>query len=305
MTVALLPPFFLDAVVAIGVGEDPSRRQWIGTGYIYGDFLKTEKVEEGERKHYQLWLITNKHVVVSKRSLYLKFNSAQELSSTDYKATLVSRNGRPLWVGHPKADVAAIFINAPVLEKEQRRFNYFRSDEHMMSRDEMSSLGVTEGDGVFVLGFPMGLVAPERQYAICRGGYVARIRDYLEDKAETFLTDCMVFPGNSGGPVVLCPSALAIQGTKPVGKAALIGMVESYVPYRDVAVSQQTKLPRVVFEENSGLASVVPLDAVRETVAIAAGRLKTRIESAKYRVRRRESGPAPNPPPPPNGTEPA
>jgi hypothetical protein len=28
---SLLPPFYLDTVVAIGVGDDPSTRKWIGT----------------------------------------------------------------------------------------------------------------------------------------------------------------------------------------------------------------------------------------------------------------------------------
>ena len=81
---------------------------------------------------------------------------------------------------------------------------------------------------MFVLGFPMGLVAAARQYVICRTGAIARIRDYLEDKTKDFLVDATVFPGNSGGPVVFCPSALAITGTKPIQRADLIGVVKSY-----------------------------------------------------------------------------
>ena len=36
---ALLPPFFLDTVVAIGIGDTPTKRHWIGTGFIYGNFI--------------------------------------------------------------------------------------------------------------------------------------------------------------------------------------------------------------------------------------------------------------------------
>jgi hypothetical protein len=89
---------------------------------------------------------------------------------------------------------------------------------------------ITEGDRVFVLGFPMGLVATERQYVICRSGIIARVRDLLEGTAPDFLVDATVFPGNSGGPVVICPSALAITGTKQIEKADLIGIVKATFP---------------------------------------------------------------------------
>jgi hypothetical protein len=78
-----------------------------------------------------------------------------------------------------------------------------------------------------------------------------------------------VFPGNSGGPVVTRPEITSIQGTKSFNKAALIGVVSAYLPYRDVAISQQTRRARIIFEENSGLSSVVPIDRVAEVLEIA------------------------------------
>jgi hypothetical protein len=66
--------------------------------------------------------------------------------------------------------------------------------------------------------------------------------------------------------VILCPSAIAIQGT-----IRLINQLsrnsEGYVPYIDIAVSQQTLHPRITFEENSGLAAVVS-DSIIETVEL-------------------------------------
>lgn len=49
-------------------------------------------------------------------------------------------------------------------------------------------------------------------------------------------------------------------------RAALIGIVKSYIPFQDVAISQQTKRPRVIFEENSGLANVETVDKILETI---------------------------------------
>jgi hypothetical protein len=266
---ALLPPFFLDAVLAIGIENDKAERKWIGTGFLYGS--PVPKPHEGNPQSYRLWLVTNRHVLESQRRVFLKFNSTQDNSSEDYPVELVTAEGRMLWVGHQKAtiDVAAIWLNAEFLHENKRRFAFFQADKHCMTRIEMNTQGLTEGDRCFVLGYPMGLVSPQRQYVICRGGVIARIRDYLDGHATDYLVDATVFPGNSGGPVILCPSALAIHGTQPIGKSALIGIVKAYVSYTDTAVSPQTGRPRITFEENSGLSSVESLDAIAETVAKA------------------------------------
>jgi hypothetical protein len=62
----------------------------------------------------------------------------------------------------------------------------------------------------------------------------------------------------------LRPEVTAITGTAAHERAMVIGIVSSYLRYQDVAISPQTGNIRVVFEENSGLASVVPLDPVIE-----------------------------------------
>jgi hypothetical protein len=144
-------------------------------------------------------------------------------------------------------------------------------------------LGISEGDGVFLLGFPMGLVGETRNVVVVRQGSIARIRDCLELKAKDFLIDCAVFPGNSGGPVVTRPEITAIQGTKPASAAHLVGIVSSYLPYQDVAISRQTRRPRVIFEENSGLASVFPVDYIEEIVrkAVAASGQPPPTDAAK------------------------
>lgn len=284
---ALLPPYFLNAVVALGVGDDPSKRQWIGTGFIFGHLI--EKIPDKDEKLYQIWLITNKHVLENFKAVYIKFNSAQDPQSKDYKVPLIARNGRTQWIGHPSesVDVAAIHLNPNVLKAEERLFSFFQSDAHIMRKEKMQSIGITEGDNIFVLGFPMGLVAPERQYVICRGGYIARIRDFLDNRTSEFLVDATVFPGNSGGPVIICPSAISIQGTNMIKNADLIGIVKAYVPYTDMAVSQQTQRPRILFEENSGLTAVESVDSIIETVDLAANRIKGRFAQAKIRANKR------------------
>ena len=80
------------------------------------------------------------------------------------------------------------------------------------------------------------------------------------------LIDSFIFPGNSGGPVVTKPEQISITNTQSIMSSLLIGMVSSYIPYEEVAISEQTGKRRMVFQENSGLAVVVPIDVIQETV---------------------------------------
>jgi S1-C subfamily serine protease len=287
---ALLPPFFLDAVAAIGLNSDPQKRTWIGTGFIVGMELKEDISKPLEQKRFQLWLITNKHVFGTLKEVYIKFNSAMQQNSKDYPIPLVSRNGRPQWIGHPnpQIDVAAIKLNPGFMKTEGLKFQFFRMNDQAMKKDDMKNIGFTEGDRVFVLGFPMGLVSPDRQYVICRTGCIGRIRDFIEGNTTDYIIDAPVFPGNSGGPVISCPSALAITGTNTIPKADLIGIVKSYIPYQDVAISQQTRNPRIIFEENSGLTAVEAVDSIIETIELAEKRIKGRTAAAKHRGKKQD-----------------
>lgn len=64
---ALLPSFFLDAVNALGVGDDPAKRSWIGTGFLYGaldkNILRTVLVKHEERGFQQADLIVKNPAV--------------------------------------------------------------------------------------------------------------------------------------------------------------------------------------------------------------------------------------------------
>lgn len=186
----------------------------------------------------------------------------------DFDLPLTDGSSQPLWEEHPEIDVAVIGLNAEVLEQQNINYQYFRSDFDTMNLEKMSQSGVSEGDFIYVLGFPMGIVDPDRQYVIARSGIIARIRDALEKQRDDFLIDASVFPGNSGGPVIYKPEIISIQGTRSITQPGLIGIVSCYLSYKDTAVSQQTGSVRVVFEENSGLAVVIPVDFILETIDI-------------------------------------
>lgn len=259
---ALIPPFFLDCVVSVGVPTD-STPNWIGTGFIVGRLAS----DADGQQNYNTFLVTNKHVLTAKTNIILRFGNADHSNVLDYPINLQDENGL-IWVGHPAQDidVAAFSINPRILENDSAAFSFLALDVHAVGIAEMAAMGVSEGDAVFVLGFPMGIVSSQSMYVIARAGFIARVRDVLNSHEPSILIDANIFPGNSGGPVVIRPEISAIEGTQSIQRSALIGIVKSYVPYRDVAISQQTGNPRVIFEENSGLALVETVDSIRATV---------------------------------------
>jgi hypothetical protein len=173
------------------------------------------------------------------------------------------------WAQDKSLDVAVAPINADALKAlGMNGLDFFTADTSA-TREKVKQLGMSEGDGVFILGFPnLGpntTISGTQDFVIVRRGTISRISDFEQGLNKRYLVDGFVFPGNSGGPVVNVPEIVSITGTSAVKNAYLIGMVRSYLPYQDVAVSQQTQEPRIIFEENSGLAEVVPVDDI-ETV---------------------------------------
>lgn len=116
---------------------------------------------------------------------------------------------------------------------------------------------IEPGAPIHIIGFPMGLRSKEYAVPILRRGMIAHTA------SGTLLADGFVFPGNSGGPVVYAPEG-TIRSSTVLGGQWLAGLVSSYVPYVDVAISPQTRHSRITFEENSGLFKVVPASAVLE-----------------------------------------
>ena len=278
---ALIPPGFLNTVVALGVpSNNDGTMQYTATGFLYG--YPSGAIDENGGKRYWVYLVTNRHVLegISKQEAFLhaRFNRPIGAKPKIYSLPLKGTDGSVSWIAHPNpdADVAVLSINVRLLEADGIEFEFFASDVSTFTLDQAREIEVSEGDGVFVLGFPLGEAGEERNYAVVRQGIVARVQDWVKGNAGTFLIDASIFPGNSGGPVLLKPEITSIVGTKRNNRCGLIGMVSSYLPYREVAVSQQTGRPRMIFEENSGLGVVVPHNVIEEAIKIALDKLNLR-----------------------------
>lgn len=222
----------------------------IGTGFI----VKT--------RSNHLVLITAKHVVVdltldevgnskvnTKNRLRYRLNQVEGPAYLIKDEELISKELGP-WFMATKNDVAVRFLEW----KETARFSVISQADFIPKAD------LQVGANLLVLGFPLGLRSPEHPNPIARRGMVAR------SDRDRLIADALIFPGNSGGPVVYTPPLKVGSGmTSPfVNEERLAGLAISYETHKEIAESTQTKKPRVLFEENSGLASIEPADAILE-----------------------------------------
>jgi hypothetical protein len=259
----LLPKQYLDTVVSIELLQENKNYKPIATGFLAG-FYTGEKDQEG-KDLYKVFLITNKHVFQGEKLVFLRFNTRGP-ESKRFSLPL-EENGKRKWYAHTneKVDLSVMPINIRLLTEENIQFDFI-PEEVMAFRSIIKELDITQGDEIFVLGFPMGITGKEKNYAIARSGIIARLDDEIINHDFQFLIDASVFPGNSGSPVILKPTIVSLEGTKPVNKAYLLGVAKGYIPYREFAISPQTGEPRVMFVENSGLAGVIPMDFVKEII---------------------------------------
>jgi S1-C subfamily serine protease len=283
LAAALIPPIYMDCVVAIGreapvlnnglpvVENGTAKMQWepVATGFLYGE--PTGKKDKAGSTLYSVFLVTNRHVFAGSSELSLRFNPANGQPAKAYTLSLFDANKKPIWYtpSDTQIDVAVILVNTDYLLKDGITPTFFAADLFTADLVRAKEMGVSEGDGVFVLGFPAQLSGGDRNYVVVRQGVIARISDTLVGSRKTFVIDTFIFPGNSGGPVVLKPEMQSITGTKNQNQAVLIGLVSSFQTYQETAVSLQTGRPRIIFEENSGLANVVPVDQIKDAVTQA------------------------------------
>ena len=232
---------WLDAVVSIEITTNYGNSVPIGTGFIVTSV------------NNHLILITAKHVVFDQKNNSVLPNLAVRLNGSNWAASLIPNEDfekitMSSWFVSNDYDLACRFIFLP---KE----NKVRSipQTSIMRASEMNA-----GAPLLILGFPMGMRSEKHPKPIARKGIVARADN------NVWIADAFVFPGNSGGPVVYVPAikvGLPLSSSL-VNEEKLVGLVISYEPYIDVAVSLQTKKPRITFEENSGLVYILSSDII-------------------------------------------
>lgn len=255
---ALIPKFFIEAVVSIGVRNGLSIN-WIGTGFIIVKPIGKEK--------FQPLMVTNRHVLQDNHSVVirLKENTTGNLKIFDMP---LIEDGKLLYSVHDdkNVDIAVVLLNGGFITENNLQFSAFNIEEHALTSDELVKQGGDEGSYVYMLGFPMGLVNVDSNTPICRGGCIARIDDREIRNTKQFLLDIQNFPGNSGSPIITKPEVIGIGNDPVLGKSVLIGIVHGYIPYEEKLINSQTKKVVEIRSENSGIAVVNPVEFIKEVV---------------------------------------
>jgi len=210
-------------------------------------------------------LITAKHVVVS--PVTGKMQDEDMLAFFNLKSGGVTVRSIPDikeqfnvdWIFHsdPKVDVA--IIPFPIDTNE---------DDVMVISDKLflPTKYLFELYDIFFMSYQPGIEPHGKITPIVRSGIISLIND---DK--TFYIDASAFPGNTGSPVFLKPSAIrfnkkgVVISNDPLG-GKFIGIIGEYIPYQEVAISAKTGRPRIIFEENTGLSRVWSATFIEEII---------------------------------------
>ena len=242
---ALIPPHFVDSVVAIGHEVTAGEKRWIASGFLYGKRVGSD--DDGKPQH-RVYLVTNRHVLADNEVLFLRCNPAANAPARDYPLVLRDR-GRPMWFGHPDpaVDVGVVPIRIQKLRADGLQVAYSAEERDAATTDRPRSSGVSEGDHVFVLGFRWHGRRPAELGHRARR-VLARVRDVFDDLQAPFWSTPSS-SRNSGGPVV------SAGDPEHRGRSARQG-----VPDRDLLRQHQLprrrrELPdgrqRVLFEDNA------------------------------------------------------
>lgn len=269
----VVSPEHLQCVVALGRFTEEDEIVTTGrlmreaaSGFMYA-FPRSGK-RNNESDGFWPWLVTCKHVVreigggFRPEQMILRMNMENHHGTQMFAIPLRETTDDPSWFLHPTKDVAVIPIVWEDLDKRGVQWRVFAAGRDAISRREAAILGLSEGNSVFMLGFPTGWRPGRQDYPIVRHGVLAQVQGWLNEDHETFLVDGSGFPGNSGGPVITSPQFETASESGNVPRAAMIGMVSESKLY-PIATGGQT------LNESADLIEVIPVEAIDETIESA------------------------------------
>lgn len=257
------PRFIADRIVntVVALSYKPeSNDAWEthATGFLFGKLLRAE----GKTSRSAVFLVTNKHVLVSagrsRIMLYVSANlTAPETPSGWGEIVLVDGNNEPVWVADEIADIAVLQIDIGKFKKAGSNLDWLTDETDCLRLEEMRQHQIIEGESVYIVGFPGLLPETKRVCPVFREGVIARIEDTYLSRQEFFMVDANTFAGNSGGPVFLKPSPFHLSGTPGYDKGVCIGVISGGWSI----TGRLTKLTKSV-----SLAKIWPINAIDKII---------------------------------------
>ena len=213
------------------------------------------------------FLVTNRHVVVGNYPLVIRMRNRITGSLENFSIPSLKKDEITYFIHeNTNVDIAVIPLNGEFIEKSSYDFFAFDIDNDALDSDQLREFDVDEGSLIYMLGYPMGLVNMSSSTSICRLGCIARMDKEQIESTNNILVDIQNFPGNFGSAIIYRPEALSIEGTKNLMNSVLIGIVHSYIHYRETLINSQTGEIAEIRSENSGLAYAYPVEYIRHVI---------------------------------------
>lgn len=157
------------------------------------------------------------------------------------------------------------------VKKNTETISIYIADSAMIKQAKKVEIG----EEAFVVGYPKALAkynpnSPMYNYELplVRKGIISCMNDY-----KTFVIDCAVYGGNSGGPVFVSESrieSVAKGGFSISNKTYLVGIVTKYIPLvnssgvlKSVINNQNMAIPHL---ENSGYGVCISFEIIKQTI---------------------------------------
>jgi hypothetical protein len=163
----------------------------------------------------------------------------------------IRRNGEPLYVRHPTADVAAMYADLP----DEVPMTGL-SPNVLMTDKTLQDIELHPGDDAFVLGFPLAVGAPGG-FPILRVGHIASFPLTPMSVVKQWEFDLKIFGGNSGGPVYVSYVNRLFKGQLHFGVVqGILGLV----------IQEQHSIFPQFADKELDFGVVVPAQFIRETL---------------------------------------
>ena len=153
-------------------------------------------------------------------TLQLRRRSAEGTYGTFPFQIPIRKNGQPLYVRHPTADVAAMYGDIP----DEVPMTGLSPDS-LVTDKNLEEIEFHPGDEAHILGFP-AMVSTEGGFPIMRIGRIASYPLTPMKVVKQWVFDAHVFNGNSGGPVYYASVNRVFHHTVHFGVAqGVLGLV--------------------------------------------------------------------------------
>jgi len=252
--------FELNTILMRSTFKIQGENGYTGTAFILGKPLK--KNLNKPRAFYVL--ITAAHVLENmkgdKATLFLRRKVGNIYEKIPYPITIRDAN-KELWVKHPEADVAAMYVSLPNnIDLALLPIDWLADDETFRKHE------IHPGDELLCLGYPLTFEANSAGFPILRSGKIASYPIIPAKEVKYILFDFEVFKGNSGGPVYFVQSGRTIENRMLVGTIQFIAGLVS----QEYLVPEKIKL---LYEEQTrlhplALAKIIHAQFIKETIGL-------------------------------------